>query len=77
MPNFSFPSKTSVANKIYILIKRYDNNFYSSCNEDQLDLLPVGERPVNVTLKPRRQEISEIRMLKRALECRRYKLVYL
>ena len=77
MPKFTFPEHTSITNKIYILIKRYENNFYDAWNDRQLALLPVGERPVNVNLKPRSQEISEIRMLKMAVECSRYKLVYL
>ena len=53
MPNFKFPESTSIKNKIYILIKRYENNFYSGWSDRQLDLLPVGERPVSVTVKPR------------------------
>ena len=75
MPNFNFPQGTSIKNKIYILIKRYEN-FYSGWSDRQLALLPVGERPENIHIKPRRQEISEIRMLKMAVECRRFKLVY-
>ena len=76
MPNFNFPQGTSIKNKIYILIKRYENNFYSGWSDRQLALLPVGERPASITIKPRRQEISEIRMLKMAVECSRFKLVY-
>ena len=76
MPNFNFPQGASITQKIYILIKRYDNDFYSGWSDVQIALLPVGERPASTTIKPRRQEVSEIRMLKMAVECSRFKLVY-
>ena len=44
MPNFSFEKKVSASDKVYILINRYDNKFYSSWNEEQVLLLSFPEQ---------------------------------
>ena len=39
-------------------------------------MVPLEERPLNISIPPRRQEVGEIRLLKYAMRDNEFKLVY-
>ena len=76
MPNFNFKKHISVKDKVEILIRRYENKFYLNWNTKQLSRIALDERPQDSSIRPRRQEVRELNLLKDAMSDNEFKLVY-